>query len=271
VLLEQRGKAGALCQPAKLGHQHCPLIVRPTSEDNITSHLVHGLKLVSSRHWVSDFLNSALGCERFPRKVYRRFRIEPWVAKPPFPRDLVPWEEGGTEVDMQITWENPPTTVFVEAKYGSVLSSRTNRNDGSHGYPSDQLIRNVRVGLYECGLYKLPRLFESPTRELVVIVLAPERGQPLVREYRDPERLKTAIPQSHRIIWPRFPFVGEIGYGDIRKILLTRRRFTSRTEGQVIDALLEYLQFKHQSRPNRSSLPVISHVGGSDVLSQSQD
>lgn len=256
MLIELYGKAGALCESARLGHQQCPLIVRPTSEDNITAHLVHCLRTLNPRHWVSDFLNTALWCERFPRQVYRRFRIEPWVSKPAFPRSLVPWTEGGSQIDIQLTWENQPTTVFIEAKYGSALSGRTNQNDGSHGYSSDQLARNVRVGLYECGYYRTNALFESAPRDFAVIVLAPDTGQTLVRKYRNLDKLKAAIPNSDRIHWPTVPFVGEIGYRDIRNLLLARRRFYSRSERHVIDALVEYLTFKHQTRPNRLGLPI---------------
>lgn len=254
MLVELHGKAGTLCQPAKLGQQHCPLIVRPTSEDNVTAHLVHALRTLNPRHWVSDFLNAALGCARFPRQVYRRFRIEPWVGKSPFPRHLIPWTEGGSEIDVQISWENPPTTVFVECKYGSALSNRTNQNDGSHGFPSDQLVRNIRVGLHECGYYRDNDLFACEPRDFAVVLLAPETGTVLVQEYRDLDRLKLAIPQSDRIIWPQTPFVGEIGYRDIRNLLLTRRRFTTRAERHVIDQFVEYLMFKHQTRPNRVGL-----------------
>lgn len=257
MLIELRGKAGSLCQPAKLGHQHCPLIVRSTSEDNISAHLVQALGTLNPRHWVSDFLNRALGRDRFPRQVYRHFRIESWVGKSPFPRDLVPWTEGGTEVDIQLTWENPPTTVFVECKYGSALGNRTNRNDGSYGFPSDQLVRNVRVGLHDCGFYRTTALFHTSPRDFAVIVLAPDPGQPLVTEYRDPDKLKAAIPHSDRITWPLAPFVGEIGYHGIRQVLLTRRRFTSRPERLVIDSLVEYLAYKHQTRPRRSGLPLV--------------
>jgi hypothetical protein len=253
VLIELHRKAGTLCQPARQGRLHCPLIVRPTSEDNVTGHLVTVLRALNPRHWVSDLLNQALGTERFRRQVYRRFRIKPWVGKPPFPRELLHWDEGGTEVDIQLTWENPPTTVYVECKFGSPLSTRTNQNDGSHGYPGDQLSRNIRVGLHECGYYQTNALFESAPRDFAVVVLAPVTGRPLVREYRDPERLRHAIPHSDRInFWPRFPFVGEIGYSDIRHVLRDRRRFYTRAERSLIDALLEYLDYKGQSRPNRS-------------------
>lgn len=251
MLIELLGKAGTLCQPAKLGRQHCPLIVRGSSEDYITAHLVQTLRALNPRHWVSDFLNAALGYPRFHRQVHRRFRLEPWRSKPPFPRDLIPWAEGGTEVDLQITWENPPTTVFVECKYGSALSSRTNQNDGQHGFPSDQLIRNIRVGLWDTGHYENAALFATPPRDFVMIVLAPQTGQPLVREYRSPERLRAAIPHGDRITsWPSEPFVGEIGYRDIQNVLRSRHRFFSRAERHLVDALLEYLDFKRQTRPN---------------------
>ncbi len=269
MLVELHGKAGALCEPARLGHQKCPLIVRPTSEDNVTAHVVHALRLLSPRHWVSDLLNAALGCDRFPRQVYRRFRIEPWVSKPPFPRELVPWKEGGTQVDVQLSWENPPTTVFVEAKYGSALSGRTNQNDGSLGFPSDQLARNIRVGLHECGYYRANALFEAEPRDFAVVLLAPETGTPQVREYRDPDRLAKAIPHGDRLTWPRTPFVGEIGYKGVRNLLLARRRFTTRTERRVIDALLEYLAFKHRTRPHRSGLPVVTEPDHPDCCGHS--
>lgn len=256
MLVELHGKAGRLCQSARLGQQHCPLIVRPTSEDNITAHFVHTLRVLNPRHWVSDFLNSALKCDRFPRQVYKRFRIEPWVGKSAFPRHLIPWTEGGSEIDIQISWENPPTTVFVECKYGSSLSGRTNQNDGSHGFPSDQLARNISVGLHECGYYQDHSLFECAPRDFVVILLAPETGTPLVQEYRALDRLKLAIPHGDSITWPQTPFVGEIGYKDIRNTLLTRRRFTTRAERNLIDQFVEYLTFKHQTRPNRGGLPM---------------
>jgi hypothetical protein len=66
---------------------------------------------------------------------------------------LLPWDEGSTQIDLTIQWENPPTTVYVEMKYGSDVSTKTAGDNGQHGYPSDQLIRNVRVGLMECGWF----------------------------------------------------------------------------------------------------------------------
>jgi hypothetical protein len=125
MLVELHTKAGNLCSQAKEGTIRCPLIVRSTSEDVVTGQIVQALKLLDPRQWVSDLLNTALGTQRFPRQVYRNFRIQPWHAKPPFPRELLKWDEGSTEVDMQMSWENPPTTIYIEAKYGSKLSTKT--------------------------------------------------------------------------------------------------------------------------------------------------
>lgn len=256
MLLEMHAKGGALCSEAKAGAIHCPLIVRPTSEDVVTGQIVQSLGLINPRHWVSDLLNRGLGTDRFPRQFYRGFRIEPWVGKPSFPRELIKWDEGSTEVDVVISWENPATTIYIEAKYGSKLSAKTANNKGEHGFPSDQLVRNIRVGLYESGHYRTNALFETTKRNFAVLMLAPDSGQELVEEYRDLNKLKSAIPHSDRIAWPARPFVGEVGYRDIRHVMLTRRRFVTRAERQVMDGLIEYLDFKHQSQPNRRPLPL---------------
>ncbi|CAN5359424.1 hypothetical protein BH11PLA2_BH11PLA2_38370 [soil metagenome] len=250
MLVELNGKAGNICSQAKEGKIRCPLIVRSTSEDVVTGHIVESLKLIDTRHWLSDLLNIALNTRRFPRQVYRNFQIRPWQGKPPFPRNLLKWDEGSTEVDVQLTWENPATTIFIEAKYGSKLSSGTSNNNGEHGFPGDQLIRNIRVGLLDCGYYQESKLFHSQPRDFAVIVLSPERGQPLVQTYRDEARIRAAIPHSELLgQLPKGPFVGELSYADIVQVLTDRRRFLSRTEQRVIDGLEDYLRFKFDQRP----------------------
>ena len=84
------------------------------------------------------------------------------------------------------------------------------------------------------------------------------------------DNLKAAIPHSDQINWPQIPFVGEIGYSGIRQVLLTRRRFTTRTERHVIDGLIEYLAFKYQTRPNRAGLPMMPDPGGTKELCPSR-
>jgi len=112
---------------------------------------------------------------------------------------LLPWKEGSTQVDAIITWENPPTTLFIEMKYRAELAAKTSGDNGQHGYPSDQLIRNIRVGLLGCGWFQRHGLFEVPPRDFVQIVVSPQAGNRLVKQYRDPARLATAIPHSNQL------------------------------------------------------------------------
>ena len=154
MLTELNGKGGCVCEPARKGELRCPLIVRPTSEDVVTGELFGILRVLNARWWLPDLLNHALGEVRFQRQVFRDLRIELWQKQRTYPREHLTWTEGQTEVDCIITWENPATTVFIEMKYGSPLSATTANNNGSTGFPSDQLIRNARIGLRENGWFQ---------------------------------------------------------------------------------------------------------------------
>ncbi|OWK34124.1 hypothetical protein FRUB_10095 [Fimbriiglobus ruber] len=229
------------------------MIVRPTSEDVVTGNLFQTLKVLNPRWWLPDLLNDALGVRAFHRQVFRDFRIEPWVNKPTYPRELLPWDEGSTQVDVTISWENPPTTVYVEMKYGSDLSHSTSRNSGQHGFPADQLSRNARVGLLECGYFQTPTLFEGAKRDFLLLVISLEKGQPLVARYRDADRLRAAIPHSDLIPrLPRLPFIGELGYDDLVLMLRRQKRWLTLAERILVDELCEYLEFKLATRPRRN-------------------
>jgi hypothetical protein len=254
MLTEVLGKGGALCSHARTGEIRCPLIVRPTSEDVITGTIFQALGCLNPRWWLPDLLNTALGSDRFRRQVFRGLKIRLWQNQPCYPRELLPWDEGSTQVDAVITWENPATTVFVESKYGSRLSPKVSRDDGSSGFPSDQLIRNIRVGLHHAGYLQTEKqLFNQHPRDLVVLVLASTRGHALVERYRDPRRLQAAIPHFDRLIGlPRNPFVGELAYLDITTLLRKQSRFLTVSERRVVDDLTTYLEFKQTTLPSRS-------------------
>ncbi len=246
MLTELHGKGGCLCQPAKEGKIRCPLIVRPNSEDVVTGHLFQALRCVNPRWWLPDLLNAALGTTRFRRQVYRRLRIDLWQNQPRYPKNLVPWDEGSTQVDVVITWENPPTTVFLEMKYLSDLSNNVSGDDGTSGYPSDQLIRNIRVGLLRSGYFARDgELFLQPPRDFVVLVGAPTKGHPLVKSYRKPMQLQKAIPRSDRLTaMPKPPFVGELSYGEIGRLLGRQSKWFTPPERRMVDDLRQYLDYK---------------------------
>ncbi len=260
MLTELYGKQGCLCQPAREGTLRCPLIVRPTSEDVITGHFALALRALDPRRLLPDLLNAALGTARFRSQVFRRLRVEPWNNRPRYPRELLPWDEGSTQVDLHLSWENPPTTVYLEAKYGSDLTRKTARDDGSHGFPSDQLVRNARVGLLEAGYFGNHGLFPSVPRDFALILLSPRGGHPLVARYRDVEVLRASIPHGDRLVdLPRPPFVGELTYDVVLRVLARQRRWWSRSERVLADAFAEYLEFKLAQTPSPGSLG--AHAG----------
>lgn len=245
MLTELNSKGGCLCEPARKGEMRCPLIVRPASEDVVTGQLFGVLKVLNPRWWLPDLLNKSLGTERFRKQIYRDLRIELWKKQRTYPRQHLHWDEGQTEVDVVITWENPATTIFIEMKYGSSLSATTTHNDGTVGFPSDQLIRNARVGLRENGWFHEDLLFELPKRDFALVLLTPTLGNPLVTEYQQPDRLRAAIPHGERLTeLPRSPFIGELSYRNVIDLLSQQRRWFSSPERTLIDRLNEYLAFK---------------------------
>lgn len=242
MLTELYGKGGHVCQPARDGEIRCPLIVRPTSEDVITGHLCLVLRSLNPRWWLPDLLNTALGAPRFRRQVFRRLRIEPWQNHKQFPRELLPWREGSTQVDLTITWENPPTTVFIETKLGADLSRKVVGNNGDCGYPSDQLIRNIRVGLWECGWYRRRPMFDLPPSDFVMILLSPNCGHTLVNQYRDREQLIRAIPEAKQLVGlPGAPFVGEATFAGVAAILDRNQCCFSRSERMLSETAVLFL------------------------------
>lgn len=268
MLTELRGKGGTLCSHAKSGAIRCPLIVRPTSEDAVTGNIFQALGYINPRWWLPDLLNAGLGANRFRRQIFRDFKIQLWVNQPCYPRELLPWEEGSTQVDIVLTWKNPATTVFIEAKYGSGLSTNVAGDDGTSGFPSDQLIRNIRVGLLGAGYFKQgDELFEQLPRDFIVLVLAPCSGHTLVDQYRDEDILRKAIPHAERLVGlPKGPFIGQIDYRDFRTILACHARWMNPTERRVAVNLTDYLEFKAATVPNRMGLKEDKPSGTADPV-----
>lgn len=245
MLIEVNGKGGRVCAEAKSGKLRCPLMVRPTSEDVVTSRIFSSLKCINPRWWLPGFLSAALGDGRFRPQIFRKLAINLWVRQKGVPKGLVPWNEGQTEVDVVVSWENPPTTVFVEMKYLSPLSKSTVDSPKQSKYPTDQLIRNVRIGLWRCGWYFEQKLFREQPREFYTVLFSPKNGNELVQRYRSPENVRAAIPNSNRLIGlPDQPFVGEVSFRQLCKVLNANLENMTCSERSNVTLLVDYLELK---------------------------
>ncbi len=60
IYVELHKKGGKLCEKAKSGELHCPLIVRPTSEDVIVGNVFGTLKHIPPHLWLNPLLNKAI-------------------------------------------------------------------------------------------------------------------------------------------------------------------------------------------------------------------
>jgi hypothetical protein len=274
MLAELNSKGGCLCKHATEGKIRCPLIVRPTSEDVVTGNLFGVLQAIDPRWWLPGLLNCALqdpmlGRKRFRQQFYRQFTVSLWQKQAAYPACLIPWEEGITEVDVVIEFENPATTIFIEMKYGSPLSSTTAKNAGDHGFPSDQLIRNIRIGLRRCNWFDENLLVSKAKRDFLVIVLAPFSVPKLVDSYQNPSSIRDAIPNGAQLSkLPDHRFVGGTTYSKLMFELESNVPFMATSEKRLVQQLREYLDFKQSSIAKRQSalsrevtgtfLPVIS-------------
>ena len=73
----------------------------------------------------------------------------------------------------------------------------------------------------------------------------PTSGNPLVQEYRDPDRLRSAIPHADRLKdLPSSPFIGELSYRSVINLLADQQRWFTPPERKLIEDLNEYLTFK---------------------------
>ncbi|SMP41792.1 hypothetical protein SAMN06265222_101655 [Neorhodopirellula lusitana] len=245
MLVEIGRKSGCLCNLADQGKIHCPLNVRASSEDVVTGELFGKLQLIDPRWWLPDLLNRSLGTSEYRQQVYRKLEIKLWSTQPLFPAELLPWREGRTEVDVEIRWENPATTIFIEMKLGSDVSKTTSRTNGSEAYPSDQLIRNIRVGLHQSGWFRDGELFDSSKRRFGLIFVSPKPGHPLVDQYQVRDKLIQSIPRGCELIdLPESPIIGASSYRGISQLLEKNYRFMSVVERRIADGLREYLDLK---------------------------
>ena len=242
---ELYGKAGRLCDEARSGAKHCPLIVRSTSEDVFFGNVMGTLKNLTAPFWLNDFLNLSLGRTLYRQDSFEELTFRFWDTPVQYPAYLLPFPENPTEVDLTIEFANPDHTIFVEGKYTSPFARWTTRSRGS-GWFNNQVIRNTRVGLWLCGYFRdQPTLFPVRRRRFLFIAVTATKPNPLLHRYRYWPNILADIPNSDRLERPDlFPFVGEITYEDIQAVLRRNQGRFSAPERRFIDDLDNYISLK---------------------------
>jgi hypothetical protein len=215
--------------------------VRSSSEDVLSGETFGHLRHIRPHLWLAALIQVGLGAKTHSRVWYRNLSIRLWERQNRFPPELLKFKEGNTEPDIIIEWENPPTTVWLEAKYISGLAEGTTHSD-----QNDQVIRGVRTLLAVTGHVPIKRLFEMPRRIPVWLALLNARPDPLVERYRDPKNLARSlrgiITAKHL---PSDPFVGTVTWTDIAEILEAHQAQMTPAERSVSKAICEYIRFKN--------------------------
>ena len=240
VLVELNGKAGRLCTQALSGELRCPCIVRTTSEDVLTGEVFGALQHIRPHLWLGPLINLGTGSTVRHPVWYKDLSIRLWERQERFPPELLNFREGQSEPDVVIEWENPPTTVFIEAKYTSPLAAATTHSD-----QNDQVLRGIRTLLARTGHIRSPRLFGRPKRRPMWLALLAYKPEPLVDRYRNAaslaSRLSGVVEPSDL---PTHPFVGTITWSDTVRVLADRISHLTTTELSIQRTLAQYVEHK---------------------------
>lgn len=234
IEVELHNKGGQVCKQAKAGEIHCPLIVRPTSEDVVTGNVFGMLRYVRPHLWLNPMLNHALDTDEFRQVWFKDFSLRLWERQARFPPELLDFREGQTEPDVVIEWENPPTTVWIEAKWLSGFAKRTNGSGDN-----DQISRNIRTLLHETGHVETSRLFQVPVRRAIMVLLHLNASQLVA--------LDTQISDEDRTVCSGQATLGHITWSTLRDEALSGREHATVVEANMLGQIEAYLDRKLMS------------------------
>lgn len=240
AMVELTGKAGRVCSQAESGQLRCPCIVRTNSEDVLTGQVFGQLRHIRPHLWLGPLLNMALGTKINRQVWFKEFQIRLWERQARFPPELLAFKEGRSEPDIIIEFENPATTIFIEAKYTSPLAEGTTHSD-----QNDQVIRGIRTLLAATGHVQSNRLFSNPKRKPIWLALLAQKPDPLVDRYRNRDVLAGYLDGIvERDNLPVDPFVGTITWQDITQVLKDRTGQMTPAERSITEELGRYIQHK---------------------------
>ena len=167
-LLELAGKTGHICPPGHVRTGGCPMLLRTTSEDVMTSTVVGILKNLTPQKWLGQWLNQSFQTEAFSKAKFDDLSFELWTSLTPPPG--LKHREGDSHPDLVISFDD--VVIGCEVKYTSPLSGGT-----SHSGKRNQVIRYIDVF---SNHYNAGKLFGRQVYIMTLTLEVPE----LVNRYR---------------------------------------------------------------------------------------
>lgn len=226
-----------VCPPFHVRNGNCPLIVRSTSEDLITSNVFGVLKNLDPNVWLPRLLGEAIKGKDFGQESFKSLSFEFWKKlKPPTGRIQ---REGRSEIDLVISYDD--TVIFIEAKYLASVSLRT-----THDAYRDQVIRYLDLAAHHV------LVCQKESRKFYLILIEDTEKPPWVlQRYRQPRNIATGLADlgffgdKEDICKRLSEGIGWLSWAIIQDLLSrVREDFKTDVEKRFIDDLNSYLGYK---------------------------
>ena len=231
-LFKSTGKK--VCPPNYIRKSHCPLIVRSTSEDILTSSVFGILKNLDPTIWLTRFLGEAIKGRDFSNCSFANITFEFWKKyRPSINRK---YREGTSEIDLGIFYDD--TAVFIECKYLAPVNLKT-----THDSRRDQVIRYLDLAAYH---------YLNTAKEFhFVLITDTDRPPWILTRYRythnllkgltNPGLFKPTVDISYLLS----KGIGWLSWRQLKSILeTTREEFRTQVERKFVEDLIVYLDYK---------------------------
>lgn len=239
MVVERHRKGGQVCRQAVAGELHCPLIVRPTSEDVVVGNVFGVLRHLRPHLWLNALLNRSLNTDESRQVWFKGLSLRFWERQQRLPEELLGFKEGRTEPDIIIEWDNPPTTVWIEAKWLSPFAKSTSRCKDN-----GQIQRGIRTLMASTGHLASPgQLFSPPKRRAIWIGLVVADSDSTMTQFAESNGAALTGGQAPCIS------VGMLFWSDIVWILRSTMASMGPTEISLATSMVDYLEHKLKMIP----------------------
>ena len=234
-LFKSSGKK--VCPPNHVRKGNCPLIVRTTSEDLLTSNVFGILKNLDPNIWLKRLLGEAIKGRDFSRHTFENLSFEFWKKyKPPINREK---KEGISEIDVTIIYKDG--VIFIESKYLAPISPRT-----THDPDRNQIIRYLDLASYHHlnypgGVSEFFLILITDTEESPWILTHYRCSKNLLEELTAPGFFGVRKDISEILA----KGIGWISWNQLKETLKkAREEFRTQAEKRFLDDLIRYLTYK---------------------------